>query len=96
MDTTHSLCDPRFGIVCGTNSLIKLSQYDDARKVRLMIDRLQPAEDAAFKREWERAALQSRREGLARSHRQLAERAQAKADTLRWTETRRVEREKKL
>lgn len=77
-------------------SLIALAQYDDARKVRLMIDRQQPAEEAAFRREWERAALQAKREGLARSHRQLAERVQAKADTLRWAETRRTEKEKKL
>jgi hypothetical protein len=79
-----------------TTSLIKLAQYDDARKVRMMIDRLQPAEEASFRSEWERCALQTRREGLAEAHRQLSERTQARVDTLRWAETRRVEKEKKL
>lgn len=77
------------------HELIKLQQYEDARKVRRMIDRILPGEEKKFADDFE-SSLQAKRDKLSR--RQQSERLQMEEKTkaIEWTDIRARDLETKV
>lgn len=74
------------------HELIKLQQYEDARKVRRMIDRLLPGEEEAFNSAFERSMQAKRDKLLARQRREQLQ-LEEKMKAISWTDTRAREKE---
>jgi hypothetical protein len=72
--------------------LTKLNQYDDARKVRMMLDRLLPGEEAKFQSEFD-AKIEHRRTQLKAVQAQKSSLLVEKLKGKEWTDCRRKERE---
>lgn len=69
------------------HELIKLCQYEDARKVRRMIDRILPGEEKAFHDEFD-AALQARRDKLQRRQDTERQQLEEKLKAISWNDVR--------
>jgi hypothetical protein len=72
--------------------LIQLCEYEEARKVRNMIDKILPGEVKNNDREFERR-MQLMRENMRKAHIEDEARLDEKIKALVWTEKRRRERE---
>lgn len=76
-----------------TSRLIKLCQYEDARKVRNMIQKILPREEEQFRKEFERQ-LERKRRVVSDDHEQDLIRLDEKLKSIQWNGVR--EREKSL
>jgi hypothetical protein len=72
--------------------LIRLKQYDDARKVRLMLDKLIPGEEERFYREFE-ASIEAKRAALREAQANDRLRLEEKLKGIQWKDHRRRELE---
>jgi hypothetical protein len=72
--------------------LIRLKQYDDARRVRHMIDKILPGEEKRFYEEFD-ASIEAKRERLRQSQKADLMRLDEKLTGIEWTDYRRRERE---
>ena len=73
------------------DELIRLAQYDDARKVSLMLEKLLPQEEKARMKEFE-LDIQRKRENLSVKQKQYAVRIEEKVKGLKWAGTRQAEK----
>lgn len=71
--------------------LIRLAQYDDARKVSLMLEKLIPLEEKVRMKKFEEE-IELKREVLARKQKQNAVRIEEKVKGLKWNGTRQAEK----
>ena len=74
------------------SGLIRLKQYDDARKVRLMLDKMLPGEEARFYKEFD-DAIEAKRERLRRAQEDDLTRLDELLKGIEWTDHRRRDRE---
>lgn len=79
--------------ICTVFRLIKLCQYEDARKVRNMIQKILPGEEESFRQEFQRR-LDIKHKRLADDQRDDLVRLDEKLKTIQWNGLR--EREKSL
>lgn len=74
------------------NSLIRLNQYEEARKVRLMIERILPKEESQFQSHFEQQ-MQSMRDKLYKQQQDDLARLEEKLKAVEWTDIRRRQME---
>jgi hypothetical protein len=74
------------------SGLIRLKQYDDARKVRLMLDKMLPGEEARFYKEFD-DAIEAKRERLRQAQAEDLTRLDELLKGIEWTDHRRRDRE---
>lgn len=82
-------------LIRAEHELIKLCQYDDAQKVRYMLERILPAETERFYNKFEKA-LESKRQNLREAQENDKLRLGEKLKGIKWTDVRRCELEKKI
>jgi hypothetical protein len=72
------------------HSLINLKQYDDARKVRNMIEKLLPKEEATFQKNFDNS-IENKRIKLASRQKAIADKLQEKTKRIEWNNIRQLE-----
>jgi hypothetical protein len=77
------------------HELIKLHQYEDARKVRRMIDKILPAEEKAFEENFE-AFLNNKRVRLHKLQNVKRQQQEEKLKAMQWNDLRARELETKM